>query len=362
MNILYLSRLSGNPCAGITYSVPAQVIAQSKFDSVFWYNLTDAKCTEWTKTNYHNLQDFPTKRLHQLPVPFDHPDLAIVECVYSHPFSSMIYDLYRLGIPYIIVPRCHLTEGAQQRKRLKKWLGNLCYFSWMTRHARAIHYLTEAECTESGEKWNRNSFVIPNGINMPDKRKQTFCAQGIKMTYIGRLERYQKGLDLLVDSVAMIKDQLRQNKVCIDLYGPDRDNTQQVLDQKINENGISDLIHIHPPVVDDEKEKVLIDTDVFIMTSRFEGLPMGMLEALAYGLPCVATYGTNLSNEIDEYGAGWTAENSIESITQALLCVIGDVNQIPRMSENALCLAQMYSWDKIAEHSASVYREMLVQS
>lgn len=41
MNILYISKLDGRPWMGPTYSVPNQVKAQSKYDNVFWYNLSN---------------------------------------------------------------------------------------------------------------------------------------------------------------------------------------------------------------------------------------------------------------------------------------------------------------------------------
>ena len=39
MNVLYISKLTGNLFAGPNNSVPAQIKAQSKIDNVFWYNL-----------------------------------------------------------------------------------------------------------------------------------------------------------------------------------------------------------------------------------------------------------------------------------------------------------------------------------
>lgn len=43
---------------------------------------------------------------------------------------------------------------------------------------------------------------------------------------------------------------------------------------------------------------VLLQTDLFIQTSRHEGMPMGLLEALSIGVPCLVTVGTSLGHII----------------------------------------------------------------
>ena len=46
------------------------------------------------------------------------------------------------------------------------------------------------------------------------------------------------------------------------------------------------------------KEQVLLDADVFIQTSRTEGLPTAVLEAMSYKIPVLITKGTGLYDDI----------------------------------------------------------------
>lgn len=160
MNILYISCVDGGPWAGPTYSVPNQVKAQTCLDNVLWYNFYDGSHPEWISAEweklpyYCDLRNYPNARIADLPKPFNHPDLVIVEQFYTYARQPLPRELMRGGIPYIIVPRGELTLAAQKRKSLKKQIFNALYYRRFAQKAAAIQYLTEQEQTDSGTKWN----------------------------------------------------------------------------------------------------------------------------------------------------------------------------------------------------------------
>lgn len=363
MNILYLSNLTGNLFAGPNHSVPAQVKAQSKVDNVFWYNLNKVKREEWTQNGLDckNLSDYPSERLKDLPNPFCKPDLVVVEEFYCFPFNRLIHDIQKQQIPYVIVPRSELTEQAQRKKMWKKRIANLLYFRKMAQKAIAIQYLSQRERIESGDIWNSKNLVIPNGTEPKEKYKKDFSECEIRAVYIGRYEQYQKGLDILLASIAKIKTELRAARFILSMYGVDQEGAIESMNHQIKNYDICDLIQLNNAVYGQEKESVLIKSDVFIMTSRFEGMPMGMIEALSYALPCVATEGTNLTREIDQYEAGWTAKNDVESVTKALIAMVQDFSNmnVKDKGRNAKRLSSAFSWEAIAEKSHDAYTKMI---
>ena len=364
MNILFLSNLNGNLWSGPNNSVPAQVAAQAKIDHVLWFNNNHHKSQAWVEKGITvlNLTDVPSGQLKDLPVPFQHPDIIVAELCYSLPFNKIIAQAQKLHIPYIIIPRSHFTLQAQQHKPLKKWLGNLIYFKRMVRKAAAIQYLTKQEQLESGPKWNKNSFVLPNGIALPTLSPKVFPADKIRAAYIGRVEVYQKGHDMLIKAIATLQDKLRTANFTLDIYGPERENAYATLKTLINQANVQDLITFKKPVFGEEKADVLKQADVFVMSSRFEGHPMGLIEALAYGLPCIATTGTNMRPEIEEYKAGWTADNTVESISAALEKMLQERDQFTQKGQNARTLAAQYDWDTIAQKSHQIYKEIIGKS
>ena len=351
MNILFISKLTGNLWAGPNNSVPAQVLAQSKVDNVMWVNLNHVCRKEWRRKEYRfiNFDDIDNCILPMLPSPFNKPDYIICEEIYCYsPFDRMLRSIMKSGVPYSIVPRSSLTVKAQRNHAFKKKIANLIFYNRFINKSKAIQYLTEWEKNESEKLFKRNSYVIPNGTNIPEFPQKEYSGDGLKIIYIGRLEIYQKGLDNLIEAINLIKDKLRSARISIELYGPDRDSTVEILTPIIEANSIDDIVIMRPPVFGAEKEQILKSADAFIMTSRFEGMPMGLIEALSYGLPCIATEGTYLMNEIGYYDAGWIAGSTVESIKDALLKFMAESNLIPQKSKNAYSLANHYSWDSLA--------------
>lgn len=370
LNILYLSVLAPYFTQGPTYSIPAQIKAQARYDNVLWLNLVNSnapsmrelfKEVTWKNLPYYkDLSQDNISILTQLPAPFNRPDLIIVEQFY--PFGKHIgwlYQIVRSRIPFIIIPRGELTKGAQNQKKWKKKLANFLFFSSICHHAVAIQYLTDRERISSGTEWNKTGLVVPNGISLETPISRHYQSGApIKFLYIGRLNIVHKGLDLLLNGLAQIKE-LLADSCTIDIYGPDLENNREKLLCMIQERGLSEWVHVHKELYKSDKIYALQQADAFIMTSRFEGHPMGLIEALAYGLPCVVTTGTNMREEIEKYNAGWTADNTAESIASALKQMLSEREQFAQKSANARHLATQYDWDKLAQQSHKIYEELL---
>lgn len=351
MNILFISKLSGNLWAGPNNSIPAQIKAQSEFDNCFWYNLNTVKRDEWQVDGLDckNYMDLPSGRLKDLPVPFNKPDIAIIEEVYCYPFEKIIADLIKDKIPYVIVPRSTLTLKAQKNKRAKKVIGNILWFNRMINHASAVQYLTSSEKSESEDQWDVPSYVIPNGTELSDK-KNTISDKGkIRALYIGRIDIYQKGFDILLEALNKTQDKLRNIGFHLDAYGPNREDAYTSIFQMMESYGVSDLISFHDAVFKDEKKEKLQNSDLFIMASRFEGMPMGLIEALSFGIPCVITEGTNLSDIVRKYDAGWTADNNYESLASALLKMVYERDRLTVKGNQAYLLSEEFGWKTIAQ-------------
>ncbi len=361
MNILYISHLSKNISAGPAWSVPASVKAQSKIDNVMWLNITDSFLPHWGDiTGYHNLKEYKSFDLQSLPAPFDKPDIVVFEGFYNIQECFFAKKIKAKGIPYIIIPRGSLTHQALHNKKwLKKKIAHWLFFDSFAKNASAIQYLTSSEFEDSTTRWNNNNFIIPNGCNTPKNKKENFSTNAIKAIFIGRLDMYHKGLDILLSVLDKMQEQLRKANFSLILYGPQRHDYIK-LQNIISDMGIADIVSLGGEISGENKERAILDADLMIMTSRFEGHPMGLVETLSYGLPCLISRGTNMLSEVQESMAGWTCETNEESVGIAIQQMLNERASLPERGKNAYQLAKLYNWDTLAERFHEELSKILI--
>lgn len=360
MNIVYISNLTGKKSAGLSYSIPLQISSQKRHDNVFWYNINNTPKEKIINgRECFNLADYPNLKLQNLPMPFNNPDLVVFEGVYIYKYLVIAKECWKRDIPYIIIPRSSLTKNAQNKKKYKKKLGNFLYFKKFIKKAAAIQYLTEKEFKDSGLKWNNNFIIIPNGITPKTKVKQFKSSDKLKGVYIGRADSYQKGIDLFLDACVSIKELIKKHNCQIDIFAPKSTEDKDDIQKMINIRSLEDIVKKHDGVYGIKKEKVLLNSDFFILTSRFEGHPMGLIEALSYGLPCLITDGTNMAKEVEIANAGWVSETSVDGIAKAFKKLLSEADQMELKGKNALKLSKQYDWDRLAKISSEKYRNLI---
>lgn len=350
MNILYVSHLVVKAESGPTWSVPASIKAQSKIDNVLWVNTSNGVMPNWEELDCFLWLKDKVLKLQNIPEPFDKPDIVVFEALYDS-FQEITFsrELRRNNIPYVIIPRGSLTYMAMHNKsRWKKEIAHFLFYDNYIKKASAIQYLTKREYEDSRYRFDGRHFIIPNGFTSSGVVKEMFSNNAINAVFIGRFDVYHKGLDFLLEVCKRQRKLLQDNQFQLCLYGTQTKDWYLYKDQ-VEKLGLDDLIKLYGPVTGKEKEDVLLNSDLFIMTSRFEGHPMGLIEALAYGLPVIASRGTNMYEEIESSDAGWVCEPETDSIEKAVITMISEKKGLMEKGKNAKTLSNCYEWDLLAE-------------
>lgn len=137
---------------------------------------------------------------------------------------------------------------------------------------------------EDMEDWGTGSgniTVIPNALTTFPERVSRLDEKTV--ISIGRLSR-QKGFDRLISAWRRIASRMPGWK--LEIIGGGDQGYASWLNQLIDEVGVCGSVTIRPPVKN--MSEVYGHASILAMTSRYEGLPMVLLESQAYGIPAVS--------------------------------------------------------------------------
>ncbi len=248
-------------------------------------------------------------------------DLYHFHGAFLYQFLPIASELRRHNKKYIITAHGNLMRNALDFHAIRKRI----YLIFLARKyfggASLIHALSSTEADDIKKVFpNTKIHVIPNGVNNDDFKRGTLNQNKIVFTFLGRIDVQHKGIDLLLmafDHALKLCDK----NIKLYLYGPfNTSKDQSIVSQIIStSNLLQKNVDIMGPVYDDAKYQAIITSDVFVHTSRYEGMPMAVLEAMDMAVPVLITDETNMGDIVRSSGCGEVVNLDIDSITEGII-------------------------------------------
>ena len=218
------------------------------------------------------------------------------------------------------------------------------YFDWLPKAKRAVIYNPLAPIVLSQTKGKHTSqslfepFSPPNTTRSPKEHP----ASARLLVAMGRLTQ-QKGFDLLLQAFARLA--YRHPEWTLTILGEGELRTE--LESLRNSLGLSERVHL-PGVVKNPYE-ILLQADIFVMSSRFEGFGNVLIEAMACGVPVISTDCPSGPNEIIRDGVdGILVPNQdVDALAAAMDRLMSDEKERKRLSVGGIEAVERFSLEKI---------------
>ena len=199
--------------------------------------------------------------------------------------------------------------------------------------------------------------VIPNGIDFegiqnihPLKSTEHPC-----ILFIGELVKV-KGVTSLIKAIPIIKKAIPTIRVFIGGAGPQEEELKKL----VKELNVEENVEFLGFVSGDEKYSYYKSADLCVFPSRYETFGIVCLEAMACGKPVVASNVGGIPFLVEEGKIGLLFESgNVNELAERVITLLKDKELREKMGEAGRERAKEFAWDKIAEQTVEVYKEII---
>jgi glycosyltransferase involved in cell wall biosynthesis len=262
--------------------------------------------------------------------------------------KPLVYHVHGMFEPYIL-----------QRSKWKKHLVHWFFENKNFREVRLWRALTAKEADQIRACGIKQPIVIaPNGLNPGDFSKpmaggspivisadQTLRKTALRLLFLGRIHP-KKGFDLLLAAWAKLSPLTRDWELVI--AGPDEQGHRAQVQALAGSLGLQDRIIFTGSITGQAKKNLLYSSDLFVLPSYSEGFSMSLLEAMACGLPVIATRACNFP-DISRNHAGWECESVMDSLAETLKTALqaSEAERRERGRNGRRLVETSYAWPTI---------------
>lgn len=200
--------------------------------------------------------------------------------------------------------------------------------------------------------------VIPTSIrksDIPDTSRYTKNSDGIKVLFMGGISAKRKGIDQLVQAIPKVV------KKCACRFVISGVGDAEQAYQLLCRSGYEKFIEFVGWVSEDEKAALLAQADIYVLPSIAEGMPRGLIEAMAVGLPVIATNVGGIPDFITHGENGLLIEvGNVDALADAIVRLTSDAELRTRIrGSNIEKVRSQFIQEQVFQSYRLIYDELL---
>ena len=206
---------------------------------------------------------------------------------------------------------------------------------------------------------NKTLKFMPNCVrmdNIPQKSTSVTNNHIIKLLFLSNVER-RKGIFELIQAFAHSKS---RNKARLVVIGGDSGTGElnSVRDLAVTLK-IAEQCHFLGPVYGAEKFRILADSDIYLLPSYAEGQPIAIIEAMAAGLPIIATRVGGIPDLLKERENGFLVEpGDIPALSKAIDELVDDASLRKTMGVKSRQLSRQFDAEPYVKNLICLYENI----
>jgi glycosyltransferase involved in cell wall biosynthesis len=290
-------------------------------------------------------------------------DRVILNGIFHRSVYSVSKVLKRQNIPYIIAPHDPYHPAIFQKNKLIKTVYWHLKESRMLRSAAAVQLLDSRHAQWLQKRGIKSrTIALPNGFESQDvipESHLTWPTNTIPTLYfLGRLDTYNKGLDLLLEAIAQITQSVPPIPLQLTIQGPDWGDRATLKAQMVK-LGIEKYVTFLDPDFTARSAELAMQYDIFCVPSRFEGFSLSALEAMLAARVVLISSVAGLAPHVELSGCGLTIEPTVEGIRSGILALLQRRDRWHSMGRSGREYALTHlRWESIAAKALPFYRSL----
>lgn len=254
------------------------------------------------------------------------------------------------GVPHIISSERTMGQEGSVRRLLNRWTGRLA-----DRITCVSQNVADFAAKEIGLPADR-LVVIQNGIDTnvfrPAPAQPKESGQ-LTIGYVGRLEKV-KGVNFLIDAFAALAEQHPHLQLQLVGDGSER----AALAEQASKLGLRDKVHFLG--IRSDMPTLYPTFDLFVLPSLWEGMPNVALEAMACGVPVIATDTGGTPEVVHDSKSGvLVPPGDAAALTQAMVALIGDAERHCQLAQaGRRFVEQTFSINQTIAQTVALYEQV----